>query len=103
MDTKSAIEIIVPYLEKIQQNNINYNEVWLFGSVAKGTSTEESDIDLAIILKENDNKFETDIKLMTLRDGNELLIEPHTFCIKEFNSSNPVAYSILKSGIKIND
>jgi len=102
MDTKSALKIIVPYLEKIQCNNINYNEVWLFGSVAKGTNTEESDIDLAIILKEIDNKFETDIKLMTLRDGNELSIEPHTFSISEFNSSNPMAYSILKSGIKLN-
>jgi len=102
MDTKSALEIIVPYLEKIQQNNINYNEVWLFGSVAKGTSTEESDIDLAFILKEIDNKFETDIKLMALRDGNELLIEPHTFSINEFNSSNPMTYNILNSGIKLN-
>jgi hypothetical protein len=39
---------------------------------------------------------------MALRDGNELLIEPHTFSINEFNSSNPMTYNILNSGIKIN-
>lgn len=101
MDTQTALKIIEPYLEKIKHNDINYNEVWLFGSVAKGTASIESDIDLAIILKEIDNKFETDVKLMTLRDGSELSIEPHTFSINEFNSSNPIAQDILNFGIKI--
>jgi hypothetical protein len=41
MDTKISFRNNFPYLEKIQHNNIIFNDVWLFGSVAKRNKHEE--------------------------------------------------------------
>jgi len=38
---------------------------------------------------------------MKLRTDNDILIEPHPFSIIDFNTSNPMVYEILKTGIEI--
>jgi predicted nucleotidyltransferase len=41
--------IINQFLTELKKNNISVEQAFLFGSYARGTSTEWSDIDLAII------------------------------------------------------
>ena len=48
---KSANEIIDKYIDKLKKHNIDLVSVYLFGSYAKGTASDWSDIDLAIIGK----------------------------------------------------
>ena len=50
----------------------------------------------------NNKTFETEVKLMTLRTGEETLIEPHAFNKDEFEINSPIVYQIIKSGLRLN-
>jgi predicted nucleotidyltransferase len=55
-------------LNRVRKSDIEFTEAWLFGSYAKGNQHENSDIDIAIVLKDNVvHTFETDVKLMIIR------------------------------------
>ena len=101
MDKESAISLTRDYLIKVRKNDIEISEAWLFDSFAKGNNNENSDIDLAIVLSKNNKSFDTEVKLMTLRTGEETLIEPHAFNKDEFEVSSPMVYQILKSGLRL--
>ena len=93
MDKNGAIKIVRNYTNKLKKTNIGIFETWLFGSYAKETYNSNSDIDLAIVLVENEPDFEKEILLMTLRNGDETLIEPHLFSKKDFLK---IAHLLLK-------
>ena len=101
MDKESAIELTKNYLIKVRRSDIDISEAWLFGSFAKGNNNENSDIDLAIVLSKNNRTFDTEVKLMTLRTGEETLIEPHPFNKDEFVINSPIVCQILKSGLRL--
>lgn len=102
MDKKRASEIAKNYLNYIlKEKKINITGAYLFGSYAKDTFNEDSDIDLAIIMKNLKNSYEMLVKLMVLRRDFDLSIEPHPFDEKDFDSTNPFAYEIMKTGTKI--
>lgn len=102
MDTNDAIRIGINYLSKLKESNIHFSEAWLFGSYAKGSQHENSDIDIAIVLDENVSvSFDTEIQLMLIRSGEETMIEPHAFSKEEFNQNIPIVKHIIDSGLKI--
>ena len=45
----SIINLIKEYILRLKENNISVEKVLLFGSIMKGTSREDSDIDIAVI------------------------------------------------------
>ena len=102
MDKESAIKLTQDYLIKVKKSDIDISEAWLFGSFARGNNNENSDIDLAIVLSKNNRTFDTEVKLMTLRTGEETLIEPHAFNKDEFEPNSPIVYQIIKSGLRLN-
>lgn len=85
-------EITVPIFKK---HNINY--CYLFGSYAKGSANEKSDVDLLI---ETDL---TGLKFYGLVE--ELRVALHKkidlLRLKDIKNDNPIALEILKEGIKI--
>jgi len=89
------------YIDFLKQNEFNIQEVYIFGSVAKGHFNEDSDIDLAIIIKNLKNGFTTQGELMKLRRRFDLRIEPHPFDETDFNAANPFAHEIMNTGIKV--
>ncbi|MBV5343782.1 nucleotidyltransferase domain-containing protein [bacterium] len=102
MDKKTALKISCEYLRRVRESNLNFSEAWLFGSYAKGNQHENSDIDIAIVLSDNENHtFETDVKLMVIRKGDETLIEPHAFSKNEFNVNIPIVNQILQHGERL--
>ena len=101
MDKATAIKLSKKYLIKVKKNKIEFSEAWLFGSFAKGNNHENSDIDIAIVLPKNDKTFEMEVTLMTLRTGEETIIEPHVFNKNEFELNSSIVYQILHSGSKI--
>jgi len=62
---------------------------------------KDSDIDIAIVLSDDSNSFETEVKLMILRYSQERIIEPHAFNHSDFTPDNPLVYQILKSGLRL--
>ncbi len=101
MDKINAIELSAKYIKKLKDNNIKVSDAWLFGSYAKEQQNENSDIDLAIVLDQKEKTFDTEVKLMVIRQGDETLIEPHAFTVEEFNRSTPIVGQILDYGKRI--
>ncbi|MCE5332051.1 MAG: nucleotidyltransferase domain-containing protein [Bacteroidales bacterium] len=102
MDKIDALKISRNYLERLRESDIEFSEAWLFGSYAKGNQHENSDIDIAIVLKNNSiHTFETEVKLMVIRKGDETLIEPHAFTKEEFDYNVPIVNQIIRYGERI--
>ncbi len=102
MDKSEALKISKEYLQRVRNSDLGFSEAWLFGSYAKGNQHDNSDIDIAIVLNGNTNHtFETEVKLMVIRRGNETIIEPHAFTREEFDFNLPIVNQIIKYGIRI--
>jgi predicted nucleotidyltransferase len=102
MDKNDALRISKAYLLKLKNADLGFSEAYMFGSYAIGNQHDNSDIDIAIVLKDNvDHTFETDVKLMIIRKGEETIIEPHAFSKDEFDYNVPLVNQIKKHGIKI--
>ena len=68
MDKRTAIKIIKKYIKFLQENNYEVQKAYIFGSYAKGNYDDNSDIDLAIILKNLKNGFNIQLLLKTQSD-----------------------------------
>jgi predicted nucleotidyltransferase len=101
MDKNDAIRLSQEYVEKVKKNGFLVLDAWLFGSYAKGNFNEDSDIDIAIILPDNQLTFDTDVHLMTLRKGKETMIETHTYGKNDFSVNTPVIDQIKRYGFRI--
>jgi len=102
MDKLNAIKLSAQYLRRLKANNIKISEAWMFGSYTRGAQHENSDIDIAIVLEEFVKlDFETEVRLMVIRKGEETRIEPHAFTKEEFNSDTPIINQIVKAGERL--
>ncbi|MBF0378785.1 MAG: nucleotidyltransferase domain-containing protein [Desulfamplus sp.] len=101
MDKNDALKIARQYASAVKTNYNECQQVFMFGSYIKGTNREESDIDIAVILKEFDNPIDIQLELMRLRRKIDSRIEPHPFREKDFNITNPVVNEILQHGQRI--
>lgn len=84
--------------------NANYDSIriFLFGSYAKGNFKEDSDIDIAVVLKNFSSQSDMQLELMRLRRKIDSRIEPHPFRESEFERSNPIVNEILSMVRKYN-
>ena len=101
MDQKKAFEIVKEYIRFLKKNKYNVQKAYIFGSYAKGNFDEDSDIDLAIVLKNLSNSFTMQVQLMKLSRKFDSRIEPHPVDDESFNNTNPFAYEILSTGIEV--
>jgi uncharacterized protein len=101
MDQKTAFKIVEKYLTYLRSNKIDVQMAYIFGSYAKGNFHDDSDIDVALLLKDLSNSFLMQIELMKLSRKIDTRLEPHPFDEKDFIITNPVTNEILKYGIPI--
>ncbi len=94
------LNTVEKYIKEISKH-YNIKAVYLFGSYAKGTNTEDSDIDVAIIINSDNNVFELMVELMMLTQDIDLRIEPHPIKEKDFEEGNPFVQEIIDTGIKV--
>lgn len=93
---------IKEYINILEKHQVKIWRIYLYGSYAKDTYTQESDIDLAIFLEKDDlDGFEDDVQLMKLRRSVDLRIEPHPFAKSDFDETNPYIKEIIKTGERI--
>lgn len=100
MVTESAINIVRKYLKSLPPE-LDVRRAYIFGSYAKGTQKEDSDIDIAVVLGHMDDFFEVQMELFRRRRRIDLRIEPHPFDASDFSENNPVAAEILNTGIEV--
>jgi len=100
MVNDSILNTIKLFLNLIP-SDLEVKQVYLFGSYAKGNEHQDSDIDVAIIFSDFSDFFQIQMQLMRLRRKIDLRIEPHPFKEDEFNNSNPFAFEIKHTGIRL--
>ena len=100
---KNINSVVVKYLDLINKKYSNIEGAYLFGSYAKGKSSEDSDIDLALIFTNLDDskRFDIQVQLMLLAAQIDSRIEPHPISQDDFNSGSLLAVEIKKTGIEI--
>jgi len=80
------------------------DKVMLFGSYAKGTADERSDIDICFFLDNYGGKRRMDILkdlLMLMRSYKRVPFEPIVFETSELKNDNPFVKEILRTGKEI--
>ena len=96
----NILKSVEEYIKEISKH-YSIQEVYLFGSYAKGTNNEDSDIDVAIIINSDNNVFDLMVELMMLTKNIDLRIEPHPIKTKDFEEGNPFVQEIIDTGIKV--
>jgi len=98
---KEIIKIVKRYIEEVSKD-FAIDGAYLFGSYAKGTENRDSDIDVAIIMKNIDNRILTNGKLYNYSWGIDTRIEPHSMKLEEYHGKQSLlSQEIRKYGIKI--
>jgi len=90
------------YAREIQAQGVHLRTVILYGSFAKGTQHQWSDIDVALVADEFEG-LPTDIHhFATIAVKKPYIrIEPNTYPTEYFRKSDPFIEEIIKTGIKI--
>lgn len=96
------LEKLKRFLGMVSASGLHIERTILFGSYAKGTANNWSDIDIALVSKDF-----TGIGFYDRKRINPYLIkidsriEPHPFRPEDFSKENPFVNEILKQGIEI--
>jgi len=102
-DFENIKRIAIEYAEDVRQVLPVYKVV-LFGSFAKGTATELSDVDICFFLNDFGGKNRVDIigELLRLcRIYKGAFFEPIAFQASEIERGNPFVKEILSTGVEI--
>ncbi len=98
---REIMESIQKYIEKISQY-YKIETIILFGSYAKGTENENSDIDIAIISSDFNDIIEDGANLIGYTWKIDTRIEPHPIKIEDYEQiSTPFVQEIINTGIKV--
>ncbi|RLD51202.1 MAG: hypothetical protein DRI94_06660 [Bacteroidetes bacterium] len=102
MVTKTAvIKEVKSFAKELRSSGITLRKVILFGSYAKNTQHEFSDIDLALAADEFTGVGFIDIKLFVKILKNFINIQPRTYSTEDFYTGDPFIEEIKKTGIEI--
>ncbi len=95
------MESIQKYIEKISEH-YKIEAIILFGSYAKGTENEDSDIDIAVISDDFEDIYDCMAVLMGMTWDIDARIEPHPITTEDFEKvSNPFVKEVVDTGIKV--
>jgi predicted nucleotidyltransferase len=104
IDTQTLDRNIKNYISDIKPT-IPIDKVYLFGSYAKGTPHEWSDVDLCFFSNYFAGKSSIDIttKLLNiaLKYNPDICFEPHVFPTSELENDNPFVKEVLRTGKEI--
>ena len=98
---KEIEDSIQKFIEEIKKK-YNITAIILFGSYAKGTENEDSDIDIAVVSEDFKDIYDCMAVLMGMTWDIDARIEPHPITTKDFEKvSNSFIKEIVDTGIKV--
>jgi len=85
------------------RHHLPVDKVYLFGSYAKGTADELSDVDICFFLRDYEGKERVDMGIHLLRIARNYTayFEPHVFETAELERKNPFVNEIIQTGQEI--
>jgi predicted nucleotidyltransferase len=99
---KLVHELVKKYIVELGKNDIHVDKAYLFGSYARGTATQWSDIDVALLTRKFiGDSFDFKFLLMKIAREIDLNIEPHPYLVEEFRKDNPIVAEVIKTGIRV--
>jgi len=100
---KKVIREVSQYINILKEDKLSIDEIYVFGSFAKGKQRRGSDIDVCVVSPKFRNFFKSNQYLWgKLPEDPYLLIEPVGFTPQDFEVvSSPLVYEIKKHGIKV--
>jgi predicted nucleotidyltransferase len=97
-DIEQSIKKFLAILKQRKQVHMAY----LYGSQASGEAREWSDVDIAIVSSDfSEDLFEERLVLMRLASEIDDRIEPWPFTPETFNSNDPLASEIKRTGVRV--
>lgn len=96
---QSVLNIAKEYLRVLGEHDIHFESAWLFGSSVGNQLTEDSDTDIALVMKDVAGKFFKEVELMKYRRMIDYRIEPHILTADEFDS--PFGLVLMRTGVRI--
>jgi len=101
MSKVEAKRIVERYAQKLRKNKMPFSSIYLFGSFSRGESRKNSDIDVAIVVRDKEtDKMAGELGFATI--GIDTRIEPHIFSEKDFEEvATPLIKEIIETGIKV--
>ncbi len=98
---REIMESIEKYIERISQY-YKIEAIILFGSYAKGTENEDSDIDIAVISSDFKNIIQDGADLIGYTWKIDTRIEPHPIRTEDYeNIATPFVQEVINTGIKV--
>ena len=98
----SIDDLIRRFLSTLNEQGIRVKSAYLYGSYARGTEAEWSDIDVAIVSPDiSDDRLEERFRLVKTSALIDSRIEPVPFNAKAFVDEDPLVWEIKKEGILI--
>jgi predicted nucleotidyltransferase len=94
---------VLDYIAQLRRTYPDLRKVYIFGSFVQDKARKDSDIDLAMVFDDVPDNFDRQVQLMKFRRQFDSRIEPHVFRVADFDTSNPLAGEIMKSGIEVNE
>ena len=97
----AVVQSVKRFLTAMQQRQ-RVEAAYLYGSQVKGTATDWSDIDLAVVSPDfSADLFQERLTLMRLAAQIDDRIEPHPFTPEDFNASDPLVNEIRRTGVQV--
>jgi len=96
------VNLIKKFVDEAGKDKIRISQAVLFGSYARGTNTEYSDIDLAVVSDDFEGiSFYDSKKLAKAMLRTSIDIETHPYRPEEFTIANPFVKEIIQNGVRI--
>ena len=101
LNAKAAIELAKQYVSDVQKR-MPIDKVYLYGSYAKGTQREDSDVDVCFFSSDFETKNRLDVLTelfyLKMKYDKDILLEPNAFPLSEIENGNPFVNEILCTG-----
>lgn len=100
---KATNKKLIDFIAEVAKKYSNFSTAYLFGSYAKGTENEDSDIDIALLFDhlKSEDKFDLQVQLMLTGANYDSRIEPHPISTDDYELGSPYISEIAKDGIEI--
>lgn len=102
MSNDEVKNIVKNYAKVLSANGFLFSNIYLFGSYATGMADKDSDIDVAVIVKNTNNYFDKKMLLWKLAAKADSRIEPTLIDAEDFKTrGTQMAFETRKNGIRV--